>query len=107
MSYEHPDRDTRWTHDKAMVEHVTRREKHRSRFIHQNVVAIDLTRVVTTDWKESYCRQEYEIEVELLHGSRYENGTDPILSLVWRMLFYGLGMERPEEQRFTKHRSVL
>jgi hypothetical protein len=102
LTYEHPDRETRWTEKKADSEYVTRREKHRSRFVHQNVVAIDMTRVKTTDWKGTCSRDGYEIEVEILQEFQCENDTDPILSLIWRMLHYGLGVNRPEDVRFEE-----
>jgi hypothetical protein len=102
LACEDPDLGTKWTQSKAVAEHSTRREKHRTRFLHQNLVAIELTRVQTMDWKDSSGstehEYEYEIEMELLQGSAYIEC--PILTLLWRMLFYGLGIESPEKTLF-------
>jgi hypothetical protein len=104
LACENPDLDTKWTQSKAVAEHSTRREKHRTRFLHQNLVAIDLTRVQTLDWKDSSSSSsssteyEYEIEIELLQGSVHIEC--PMLTLLWRMLFYGLGIENPEKTLF-------
>jgi hypothetical protein len=78
----------------------TCRKKHRWRFVHHGTIAIDCTHVQQTKWSDDSDQrgqESYEIEIELLARGRYadiaRNKCDGlILSMVWRMLWYVLGI---------------
>ena len=93
LSYEHP-MDT----NHVASQFTTRRQKRRWRFVHRETVAIDCTHVQTMDWRDpETVIDSYEIEIELLRNARYNNipyteCSGLILSMVWRMLLYVLGI---------------
>jgi hypothetical protein len=96
LSYEHP--STSWDMDYVLSQYTTRRQKRRWRFVHRETVAIDCTYVQMTDWRDhTPVVESYEIEIELLRSARYKNIPynecgGLIMSLVWRMLLYVLGV---------------
>jgi hypothetical protein len=96
LSYEHP--CTSWDLAYVTSHYTTRRQKRRWRFVHRETVAIDCTHVQTTDWRNpETIIESYEIEIELLRNVRYKDipyqeCSGLLLSMIWRMLLYVLGV---------------
>jgi hypothetical protein len=96
LSYEHP--SASWDMNYVTSQCTTRRQKRRWRFVHRETVAIDCTHVQTMDWRDpETITDSYEIEIELLRNVRYNNipykeCSGLILSMIWRMLLYVLGV---------------
>jgi hypothetical protein len=92
LSYEHPSPSPVPVSSRC----TSRRQKRRWRFVHRETVAIDCTYVQTMDCRDTEITTDsYEIEIELLRSSRYNNipyedCSGLILSMIWRMLRYVL-----------------